>query len=213
MKTEYTIGVPEDIKKELANQNRDIIKQATELIIKTEPDNTKAVGLLGLIRGARNRVIDVFKPSKSAAKSAYDEIRKLEGLFLNPLETAEETVKEKVGAYVQAENERREEMQRKADERYQKSVDRAVEKGKPITQAQVIIPKGTAPGNASYRTIWSAVVTDLKALCKAVAEGTVPLEAIQPNMPVLHAMARASKEAFNVPGVKAVSSVSTAIRQ
>jgi len=55
------------------------------------------------------------------------------------------------------------------------------------------------------RTLWDVEVTDLAALVKAVAEGKVPLEVLEPNLVVLRSLARASKTTLNIPGVKAVS--------
>ena len=46
----------------------------------------------------------------------------------------------------------------------------------------------------------------------AVADGKVQPECVMPNMPVLNKLAQISKEALNVPGVKAISSTSTVIR-
>lgn len=57
----------------------------------------------------------------------------------------------------------------------------------------------------STRTLWSAEVTDLMALVKAVAAGKVPIEALQPNMTVLNTLAVAARSTLAIPGVKAVS--------
>ena len=51
------------------------------------------------------------------------------------------------------------------------------------------------------RSAWCAVVDDLTALVKAVAEGRVPPEAVMPCMPALNRMARQQKAFFSVPGV------------
>lgn len=52
----------------------------------------------------------------------------------------------------------------------------------------------------SMRTTWSAEVTDLRALCRAVADGVVGVEFVVPNMPALNKLAQALKEGTNTPG-------------
>lgn len=51
---------------------------------------------------------------------------------------------------------------------------------------------------------WRAEVVDLLALVKAVAEGQVPVEALQPNAAFLDGHAARDREALAVPGVRAV---------
>jgi len=57
----------------------------------------------------------------------------------------------------------------------------------------------------SYRITWSAEVTDLFALVQAVAAGQAPLKVLQADSTVLNGMARALKDSFVLPGVKAVA--------
>lgn len=62
------------------------------------------------------------------------------------------------------------------------------------------------------RETWSAEVTDLMALVRAVAAGTVPLRAIQADMTFLRQQAVSMKSDLNYPGVKAVSTPTVAGR-
>lgn len=56
--------------------------------------------------------------------------------------------------------------------------------------------------DVSTRKVWYAEVIDLKALCKAVAEGAAAPESVEPNMPFLNTVARQMKErGSNIPGV------------
>lgn len=65
----------------------------------------------------------------------------------------------------------------------------------------------------STRTTYSAQVTDLMELVKAVAEGKAPIEAIQADTKFLGAQARAFKKAGQLyPGVMAVADTSVAAR-
>lgn len=62
----------------------------------------------------------------------------------------------------------------------------------------------------STREVWSAEVVDIKALCRAIADGVVPEVAVAANMTVLNQQARSLKAALNWPGVRAVSQKSLA---
>ena len=75
----------------------------------------------------------------------------------------------------------------------------------PVVAPAVYVPKTTPTGfgNATRR-VWGAEVTDLMALVKAVAAGTVPIQAIEENTVFLNQQARALKSALQYPGVRAV---------
>lgn len=75
----------------------------------------------------------------------------------------------------------------------------------PVVAPAVFVPKTTPTGfgNATRRT-WGAEVTDLMALVKAVAAGTVPIQALEANTVFLNGQARMLKAALSYPGVRAV---------
>jgi hypothetical protein len=75
-------------------------------------------------------------------------------------------------------------------------------------EAPVVIVEKSVPkvaGGPSYRTIWDAQVVDLMALVKAVAAGTVSINALQANQTFLRQQAMSLKDTFKVPGCKAYS--------
>lgn len=75
----------------------------------------------------------------------------------------------------------------------------------PVVAPAVYVQKTTPTGfgNATRRT-WSAEVTDLMALVKAVAAGQVPVQALDANTVFLNGQARMLKAALAYPGVRAV---------
>lgn len=79
---------------------------------------------------------------------------------------------------------------------------------------EVYVPPPITPraelNGASVKTYWSAEVTDLKALCKAVAEGKASIAFIEPNMVALNKQAQSLKKELSIPGVRAVSRSSMA---
>ncbi len=83
----------------------------------------------------------------------------------------------------------------------------------PVYVAPVVIASSVPRiSGMSLRETWSATVTDLMALVKAVAAGTVPLEAVAADMVFLRRQATALKGNLRYPGVQSVSSSSMAVR-
>ena len=77
----------------------------------------------------------------------------------------------------------------------------------PIVAPVVIVEKAVpkVAGGPSYRTIWDAQVVDMMALVKAVASGTVSINALQVNQTFIRQQAMSLKETFRIPGCKAYS--------
>jgi hypothetical protein len=73
----------------------------------------------------------------------------------------------------------------------------------PVVIVERAVPK--VAGGPSYRTIWDAQVVDLMALVKAVASGTVSINALKADEVFLRRQAQSLKETFKVPGCKAYS--------
>jgi hypothetical protein len=84
-------------------------------------------------------------------------------------------------------------------ERSHALADQAAAVVAPVVQRDSPRVPGVVP-----RETWSAVVTDLPALVKAIAEEKVPITAVLANMPFLNNQARALKRELRYPGVTAV---------
>jgi hypothetical protein len=83
----------------------------------------------------------------------------------------------------------------------------------PVVAPTVHVASSTpAVSGISHRTTWHAEVTDIKALCRAIADGTQPATLVTANMTVLNGLARSLKNALTVPGVRAVPDRGTAVR-
>jgi len=61
-------------------------------------------------------------------------------------------------------------------------------------------------------TRWHAELTDITALCRAVADGTAPAELVQLNQPAANRLATALRDAVSYPGLRFVSTTSLAVR-
>lgn len=171
-------------------------------------------------------------PIKTAAHDAHKAAVAGEKRFLDPLDKAKSLIRRAISGWEIKQRRIREEAERKAREEAEKKeeedrIARAIEAekaGKSTEEVEKIIDtpaevkiepvKPTykpAPG-VSTRETWKAEVTDIKALCKAVADGTASEQSVLPNMPVLNASARTAKESFSIPGVKAIKEVNVVTR-
>lgn len=210
--------VSNEKKQELEKQSINLTEQATSLVIQNEADNSNATLILKSIKSMRVSINDTFKPAVQSAKKAYDEARDLRDKFLKPVADAEFTLRQKVGAFVLAENRRLAELAEIEAKKQEKEIKKAEKKAEKTGEA-VVLPaaapiktKVTSQAGISHTVRWSAEVTDIVALCKAVVAGKVIPEVISPNMTVLNKLAQVSKDKLNIAGVKAVSKVSTSVR-
>lgn len=71
----------------------------------------------------------------------------------------------------------------------------------PVQVATIVLPKAEEPKGISYVITYAAEVTDLSALLQAVINGTVPIDAIQPNMSFINNRAKTLKNLMSWPGV------------
>jgi len=238
-----------------------IVDQAKAVVVKDSQTYTAAGMLWKSIGDMIKEVKDTFDPICEAAHKAHKAATEKRSKYLDPLTSAQKSVKalmsaydaeqerirkaeeERLAAIARAEEEARRkaeldrlEAERKAEEdrllaEAQAAKDRgdnetaelltnaAVETSEaikeqsaaiaqePIYVAPVVVPKTTPKmaGGPVYREVWAAQVTDIKALCLAVATGKASPESVTANMPVLNKLAVALKGTMNIPGVKAYS--------
>ena len=169
--------------------------------------------------------VEVTRPLDLARKAVME-------LFRTPLEflvKAEGILKYEATVWTQKvereralEEARQREIARKETERLERRAAAAAQKGheekaEVLAQAAAAIPlpivaAPARPPGMVGSTRWSARVTDLRALCKAVGEGIVGLEAVQANMTFLNAQTRAMRENLLIPGVEAVKTESMSVR-
>jgi len=84
------------------------------------------------------------------------------------------------------------------------AIDRTYDAELAAIPAPVEAP--TQVAGISHRVVWSAEITDFDALVRAAAEKPGMYRAyLMPNMQALNVLAKAQKEAMEIPGVRAVS--------
>jgi len=198
--------------------------QARALVIDSPDSYQHAAALLtgikALLREVEDSCAPVVKAAHIAHRAAVAQRTKLEA----PLKEAETAIKGMMGAYLRAEQQRRQaEHERLLDEhiaRERAKRDAQIEAlkaaGDPAADALAVAPlpvsleDASEPPSAegiSVRTTYRAEVTDLGLLARSVVEGRCPLKVLTPNMPVLNSFARSLGATMNWPGVRAVEDV------
>ncbi len=176
-------------------------------------------------KALKAKQVEVTKPLDVARKAVMD-------LFRTPLELlvkAEWLLKHEATVWDQKvereralEEARQREIARKETLRLERRAAAAAQKGheekaEVLAQAAAAVPvpivaAPARPPGMVGSTRWSARVTDLRALCKAVGEGAVGVEAVQANMTFLNAQGRAMRENLSIPGVEPVKIESMSVR-
>jgi hypothetical protein len=214
----------------IAAESTGILTAAQTFKIANTAQYEEAGERLKAIKALSKRIDDTFDPH---IKRAFDNHRALvaeKKTHLNPLQAAEALLKRAVLSYQLAEEVKRreaearaQEVARKEREKLEAQAAKAAERGKveksealSVAAASVIAPTvaSTTPKLAgiSTRTSYRAEVVDKMELVKAVAAGTVPLNALDANQPFLNNQARAMKETLAYPGVKVVQEQGIASR-
>lgn len=179
----------------------------------------------------RNEIIEDFADSKKKAWDAHRAICAQEAKHLAPVADAERIVKSKLSAWqqeqlrIQAEaaHQARIEANRRAEEERLAAAVEAEEQGASEVEVQAVLempvvvplvrpmPSQPKVQGVSMVDTYGAEVTDVKALCKSIAEGITPVHFVSPNMTAINQQARAMRESFNVPGCRVVKSTNTRV--
>ena len=213
-----------------------IVELAESLTIKTQDDSNRAQTNLKEIKRRRAMIHEKFDPPVRAAHKAWQAAKSLYNYFVNPFDEAETIIKRKVVTFESEQGRRRQEeariaeakrqeAERKEREKLEAQAKAAEEKGKSEkaealrekAENVTIAPAFTPPAapkveGASFKKVWKGEVTDLLALCKAIAEGRAPANLISINQTALNAFAKGVKDTMAVPGLKFFEDTEMAVR-
>lgn len=196
------------------------LADARAIQIKTAEHYQQAGDMLKGIKALRKEVDDAYDSVIEAAHKAHKEAVAQKRRLEQPLIDAEGILKRLMVQYQIAQEQERRRLQTEADERARKEREKLetraakaeasgkVEKAEELRTQAAIVPTAvvevSTPKVAGVvtRETWKHTVTDLQALVKAVAAGTVPLGAIQANDTFLAGQTRLQKSALNYPGVR-----------
>jgi len=184
--------------------------------IKDSESYGKAASMLIACKERIKRIKDRLKDPKAKAREAWQGWVDLENELVEPYERIEREIIKP--AMVRFDNEQEQarrieqerinrELRKQEEERQLKLAQELAESGKheqadevleaPTVAPQVVLPKANEVEGISYRMLYSADVFDVKALCKAVAEGKIETAYVVPNFVALNGLAKNLKEAMN----------------
>jgi colicin import membrane protein len=199
--------------KSLAKQIED------ERVSITKPINDALKAINDLFREPKAILDDAERKVKGAITAYQAEQRRIAD------EAAKKALAEKLA--IEAEARKAQEEAEAARKAAEATGDKEAIEAAEIAEREAIILKGVsvtidttpiAPQKAEgtqERTNYKASVVDIKALCKAIAEGRAPIECVEPNTPFLNTQARALRKGngeYIYDGVQSVVSVTLAVR-
>jgi len=221
---------------EMKNEVISVVDEAQTYNIKTQDDYNRLSGFLLGVKGLQKKVCDAFDPICDAAHKAWKTAVAQRKEQLDPLEQAEKILKSRGVEFLTEQERIREEAERKAREEAEAAelkrkaeleaqakrheANGNIEKAEARREAaeQVFIaprPVVAAIQKAEGQSIketWSAEVTDINALVKAVAEGRAPISFIKADEVALNKQAKSTKDNFPIPGVKFFSTRTMSVR-
>ena len=154
---------------------------------------------------AKKKIMDFFRPAADKLNDAATIISRT----MIAWENEQERIRK------EEERKREEEARKRAEEEALAMATEAEQSGDAeLAEAIISQPVEVAPvkiqsavprtAQAFSREVWSAEVTDLMALVKAIATGQAPLNLVQANTTALNGMARSLKSSMKYPGVRAI---------
>lgn len=214
----------------LEDRTLTLAEQALGLTVVDQVTHDNAAELLLAVKGLRNEAEAHHRPMINAAHQSHKislaALQKID----DPLKQAEQILKTRIGGWeaeqlkLQAEQERiaREQAEAARAAETEAEIEQAEAAGAPVEEVQAIIsqaemrptprpvvaPTFVKAKGVSTVMVYAAEVFDIKALCRAVADGKVSSEMVQPNMTALNGMARALKSTMQIPGVRCIETPS-----
>lgn len=229
--TEFAV-IEQETKKEIT----DVVAQAQGFVIKTQDDYDKMSVFLVGVKKLIKKVGEAFDPVVEAAHKSWKVAVAQRKEQLDPLEQAERIVKSRGVEFlveqerIRAEEERKARAEAEAAERKRKAELEAqaqrheangniakAEERREMAEQVFVAPRPVVAGaikaeGQSLKEVWSAEVVDLAALVKAVAEGRAPITLVMADQTALNKQAKATKDAFPIPGVRFFSTKQMAVR-
>lgn len=202
-----------------------LVQRADEIQVVDDVSYENAGEFLRDIKTHQKRVGEMCQPAIASANKAHKDALELRNTLLAGSVKAERVIKARMAEYqMEVDRKRREAEERAARER-QKAIEEeqlrraaeleaqghheAAERAltdehtpAPLPPPVTVAEKPSVKGIAT-REVWSAEVTDLKALVQAWIDGEVPANAILPNEKLIAKMGRTLQSAFRWPGCRA----------
>jgi hypothetical protein len=198
--------------------------QAREIEITDAVTYARAGEALKTIKDLRAQIEDTFGPVVRKAFEAHREAVAQRKKVEAPLIEAENILKPRINRYLEEEERKRRAEEARLQAAAQKQLEdeqlaeaEYYEQAGDTEAAEEVLAETRAPApvmvpaskprvqGITRRKTWSAQVTDIRALIRAVADGKAPINCLKADMVFLNQQARSMKGTLNWPGVKAVS--------
>ena len=210
-----------------------LVLDASKIKQVTTPEELEEANNAGRVLQASTKEVELFyKPLKQQVDAFKAPLLMHEKEFAGPLDQEKRRLGSLITSYQQEQQRKREEAERIAREAAEaaareEALNRAVEieatEGKeaaeqfleePIMAAPVVIQQEAPVRMAGQvgKTVYKCIVTDVKALLRAVAEGKAPMQCFSLDQGWLDRKAGLDKEGFDLPGCKLDKQTSTHFR-
>ena len=210
-----------------------LVLDASKITQVTTPEELELANNAGRVLQASTKEVELFyKPLKQQVDAFKAPLLAHEKEFAGPIETEKRRLGALITAYNQEQERKRQEAERVAREAAEQAarddaLARAVELeaagdtagaeqilNEPIQAAPVVIQQEAPVKMAGQvgKTTYKCIVTDVKALLKAVAAGTAPMQCFTLDQGWLDRKAALDKDGFDLPGCKLDKQVSTHFR-
>jgi hypothetical protein len=205
-----------------------VLEVAQGLVVKDDGKKSLAIIAVDGWKGLLAEVDETFDPGIKKAHELHKELLSKKAKHADPLKAAIKLGNQKILGYddevrrqaeaAERKRQAEEDRQREAEEKALEEAAVARNSGDTVKAEEILAkadeaavaprPTYVAPMPTSTpgaQTRWSAEVTDLKALCAAVASGAVMPEAVEPVMSFLNKIAVSRKtEDLGIPGVRGI---------
>jgi hypothetical protein len=207
---------------EFKQQIAPLTNRASQIVIVDQPSYAQASETLLGVQAWLHRIQTSFTSSKRKALELHSEICKTEHEVVDPLVGARDTLKRKMGVWVEiqmneaeeANRRAREEREREHQEEIEERVQEAELRGATVNEVRAIIetpampPPPVAPAVTQVRGVstsdkWYAEVTDKRAFVTAALGNRLLFELVEIHQPRLDRLAGQLKGALSdIPGLK-----------
>ncbi len=236
-------AIPAEAEPDLDTRALTIVEQARSVVIVDQGTYDQIGEILLANKDLQAVTVAHHAKAKADTYQAWQSVLEMERKVLDPLKAAEKVLKLKIGQWdadqkrIKADNERiaREQAEQERAREVQQEVKEAEAAGAPAAEIQAIIeqprpaprpivaPTYTRSKALPVTPTYGCEVQDIKALCRAVADGIVSTEAIMGlkkdpetgiiTSPVLEVMAKATKTTFWAPGCILITGTSVSARR
>ncbi len=185
MSNELMVPSTEQLEREIAP----VVQQAGGMLVRTAQERATAMDFTRAVKLGQRKVMDFFGPMKESAHKTWKTVCNQEGLLLEPLKAAEETLKRKCLLFDQdQEHERKieqirlqalaDEAARKERERLEKEAaklktpelrEARLEQAAAVTAPVITVAAPEKPKGESTRKVWKARLVNKQALLEYAA--------------------------------------------